>query len=114
MSLVDIGVLNRIDLSGLEYKVLFAMLQRVPEKGGIEARVSVAEIANAIGVHPQSVSRVLKDLRGRHIVRTERVGVHQINPWIAYNGDFDSWNSESDGWPEPIWMRVDTETGEVK
>lgn len=115
VSLLDVGVLNRLDLSALEYKVLFALMQFVPEKGGTEARVSIAEIAETVGVLAPSVSRIMRDLRDRRIVRTPRNGVHEVNPWITYSGDFDSWNAETENWPEPIWLRgVDSGTGEVK
>jgi DNA-binding transcriptional ArsR family regulator len=91
------------------------MLGHVPEKGGCESHCTLAEIAADVGVLAPSVSRVVKDLRGRNLVRTIRQGKHEINPWIAYNGDFDSWNSEAEDWPEPTWVRgADAETGEIK
>lgn len=115
VSLMDIGVMTRLDLTGAEYRVLFCLLRHVPEKGGVEAHASIAEIADELTMKAPSVSRVLRDLRDRHIVRTIRQGKHEINPWLAYSGDFDSWNAETDGWPEPIWIRnVTPTTGEVK
>lgn len=115
VSMVDVGVLGRLELSTLEYRVLFALLAGVPEKGGIESRVSNAELAETLGVAAPSVSRTMKALRDRRLVHTVRPGLHEVNPWIAYNGDFDAWGADTEKWPEPIWVRgADSETGEVK
>lgn len=115
MSMVDMGVISRVELTGGELRVLFAIAARIPQKGGVEARCSVAEVAAACEMKPQNVSKIMKDLRGRNIIRTVRVGVHEITPWLLYNGDFDSWNMETDEWPEPVYVRgVDGETGEVR
>jgi len=115
VSLVDIGVLTRLELSGLESRVLWMIVKHVPEKGGNEARVSLAEVAHKTGIHAANVSKITKVLRDRHLLHTERPGVHHINPWLSWSGDFDSWNAEADKWPEPIWQRgVDKDTGEIR
>lgn len=115
MSLMDIDNMVRLELSMQEHKILFGLLAFIPEKGGGEARVTTSELADRLSMKPQNVSRGLRSLRDRHVIRTPRQSVHEVTPWLAYSGDFDSWNSEVDGWPEPIWVRgVDTETGEVK
>lgn len=115
VSMVDLDVITRVELTGAEHRVLFNIAARIPQKGGVEARVSVNEIAAGCEMKPQNVSKIMKDLRARNILRTLRVGVHQITPWLLYNGDFDSWNMETDEWPEPVYVRgVDAETGEVR
>jgi DNA-binding transcriptional ArsR family regulator len=113
--LTDIDVMARLDMTGSEWRVLHGLMAFVQEKGGVEARVSVSELADRISMAAPNVSRIFSALRDRHIVRTLRPGVHEINPWLAYNGDFDSWNAETEKWAEPIWVRnVETTTGEVK
>jgi len=116
VSLVDMGVMTRLELSGLEARVLFAMLAAVPEKGGATAYITQQEIANRLGVHQPSVARTMKALHERNIVwPLPQRGRWQINSWLAYNGDFDSWNAEAEQDPEPVWVRgVDVNTGEVK
>jgi len=115
VSQVDIGVITRLELSGLEHRVLWMIAKHIPERAGTEARVSLAEIADETGISPPNVSTIVKRLRERRILHTERRGVHHINPWILYSGDYDSWNTEAEKWQEPIWHRdVDPATGEMK
>lgn len=113
--LTDIDLMAKLDLTGNEWRVLHGLMAFVQEKGGVEARVSVKELAERIDMEPANVSRIFTLLRDRRVIRTLRVGVHEINPWLAYNGDFDSWNAETDKWAEPIWVRnTNSTTGEIK
>jgi hypothetical protein len=117
VSLVDIGLMTKLELSGQEYRVLNAVIMHIPEKGGSDAFCTMQEIADMLGIAHQSVSRIMKMLRERNIVmrRTSKIGRWHVNAWLVYNGDFDSWNAEAEHDPEPIWVRgVDAETGEVK
>lgn len=115
MGLVDYDVMTRLELTGSEYRVLFAVLRAIPEKGGNVAYITQREIAAQFGIRSSNVAKTMTALRKRHILWPLRQqGRWQVNAWIAYNGDFDSWNSDADTDPEPIWMRgVDAETGEV-
>lgn len=117
VALLDLTNLNRLDLSALEYRVLFAMMEAVPEKGGRDAFITLREVAEKVGSTNPSVSRCVKDLRERNILfkRDGHVGRYSINAWLMFNGDFDSWSSEASEDAEPIWVRgADTATGEVK
>lgn len=115
VSLVDVGILTRLELSGLESRVLWMIARHIPEKGGNEARVALAEVADKTGIHPSDVSKIVRTLRARHLLRTVRRGVHEVSPWLLWSGDFDSWNAEADKWPEPTWVRgADPDTGEVR
>lgn len=113
--MVDIGLMAKLEASGLEWRVLWAMMSHVPEKGGAEAHCTMQEIADQIGVQQPSVARVIKSLKDRRIVWMVKQGKWRVNTWLMYNGDFDSWNVEAEHDPEPIWSRgVDAATGEVR
>ena len=116
VALLDLSNLNQLELSALEYRVVFAMMEAVPEKGGNKAFITLQEIAEKVGSTTPSVSRCVASLRSRNIILKveSRVGRWAINSWLMYNGDFDSWAAESLEDPEPVWTRVDTATGEVK
>lgn len=115
VNLVDIGVLNRLELSGQEYRVLFAVLLGIPEKGGNLSHITGTRIADVTGIAAPNVSVVMRSLRERHLIQPVRRGVQEVSPWLAYSGDFDSWNAEAENWPEPVWMRgVDAATGELR
>lgn len=115
VSLVDIGLMNRLELSGLETRVLFAVMSFVPEKGGADAFCTQREVAEKMGVPQQSVARAMNVLQERRLIAKIRNGRWHVNTWLMYNGDFDSWNAEAEQDPEPIWMKgVDGETGEVR
>lgn len=113
VALLDIDVMIRLELTGYEHRVLFGLAAYIPERGGIEARTTATELAAQLNTSPQYVSKILKALQDRRIVKRVRNGVYEINPWVLYNGDFSSWNAEADEWPEPIWRRdgADLTTG---
>lgn len=117
VALVDLGIMTKLEASALEYRVLFAVMQAIPEKGGIRATVTIAEIAEQISSPAPSVARTLKLLQDRHLVMREgrKVGRLIVNPYLMFNGDFDSWGDETEKFPEPVWSRgVNAATGEVK
>ena len=117
VSMVDTGLMVRLEMSGLEYRIFHAVASHIPEKGGTDAFCTMQEIADQLGVAQQSVSRAMKALRERRIIlkRSNRIGRWHVNSWLLYNGDFDSWNAEAEDDPEPIWVRgVDAQTGEVR
>lgn len=115
MSLTDNTLMARLELSGLEYRVLMAIMSHVPEKGGADAFCTVQEIADQLVIAKTSAGRAFRVLADRRIIMKIRDGRWHVNTWLMFNGDFDSWNAEVDQDPEPIWMRgVDAETGEIK
>lgn len=113
--MLDIDVMMRLDLTGSEMRVLHAIAAHIPERGGTEARTFSWELAKELGVSQQFVSRTIKPLKDRHIIRAPYRHVFEVTPWLLYNGDFASWNAEAEEWPEPIWRRdgADVETGVV-
>lgn len=115
VSMIDVGVMERLELSGGESRVFYCVLAHIPEKGGADAFVLAEEIAQRLGVSTSYVSKILRDLRDRRIVTKIRNGKYHVNTWLAYNGDFDSWNAEAENEPEPIWVRgADVKTGEIR
>lgn len=115
VGMIDLGLMSRIELSGLESRVLMAIMAAVPEKGGADAFCTMQEIADRLDVKPSSAARVFKTLQDRLVISKVRQGRWHVNTWLMYNGDFDSWNAEAEKEPEPIWVRgADSETGEVR
>lgn len=115
VSMVNVGTMKRLELSTMENRILWVLLDHVPERSGTVSFVQVSQIAKETGIHPANVSKVMKALRDRRIVKTIRQGQHHVNAWIAYSGDFTSWSLDEDIEPEPIYVRnADAETGEIK
>lgn len=113
--MIDLGLMSKMELSGLESRVLMAVMASVPEKGGADAFCTMQEIADRLEVAPSSAARVFKALQDRQILRKLRQGRWHVNSWLMYNGDFDSWNTEAEADPEPVWTRgADVKTGEVR
>ncbi len=116
VAMIDLDCVKRLELSGLEYAVLFAVMAGVPEKGGRVAFVTVGEIAEAAHSTTPSVSRALKSMAERNIIwrPDNRTGRLAVSAWLMFNGDFDSWAVEVEMDPEPVWTRgANLATGEV-
>ena len=117
VGLIDLDAMNRLELSALEYKVLFAVMSAVPKTGGSVAFITVEEVARIVGSSRPSVNRTLSLLKERRIIMRDRgsSGRLRVSPWLMFNGDFSSWNVETESEEEPVWVRgVDPVTGEVK
>lgn len=115
VGMIDLGLMTRMELSGLEHRVLMAVMASVPEKGGADAFCTMQDVADLLGIKASSAGRVFKALQERRIIWKIRQGKWHVNAWLMFNGDFDSWNAEADHDPEPIWQRgVNAETGEIK
>lgn len=115
MTMVDNDVMSRLEMTGSEYRVFWAICTHIPKAGGSTAYVQVAELADDLGIAKSFVSRIMRALRDRRIIETVKTGVHRVNPWILWNGMMDDWVDESEEYPEPIYHRngVDPVTGEV-
>lgn len=117
VALLDLNNMARLELSGLEYRILIAIAAAVPEKGGTGAFITGTEIAEKVSSTQPAVSRALKSLRERRVIFKPdgRIGRYQVNAWLMFNGDFDSWAAETENTPEPIWAKnVNLTTGEVQ
>lgn len=115
MSMVDVSVYARLELTVYEAKVFWHLMLHVPPKSGSVAYATVKQIAEETGIHRVNVSKTMKSLRDRRIIRTVRSGQHHINTHIAFSGSFDEWNATDETETEPIWTRsgVDPYTGVV-
>ena len=98
---VDLDVLMKIEMTDAEHRVFATIARYIPDRGGVEARVSVKEIAEKTGMLQPAVSRVIGNLVKRDIIFRVRQGVWEVNPHILYNGDFVEWNSVLDGYLQP-------------
>lgn len=115
MSMVDVSVMDRLELSIYESRIFWKMMTHVPTKTGTIAYCSVKQLAEETGIHRVNVSKTLKSLRDRRIIRTIRPGQHHINTHIAFSGSFDDWNATDGTEAEPVWHRhgVDPLTGVI-
>lgn len=113
--MIDYTFLAKLEMTGLETRILMGLMAHVPEKGGCLAFCTMQELADFLGVAQTSVSRAMQGLKNRNIAWSPRQGRWHVNAWLMYNGDFDSWNAEAESDPEPVWVRgANTETGEVR
>lgn len=114
MTMVDTDVMTHLEMTATESRVLWGLIAHIPKGGGHTAYVQVSELAKELGMAQPNVSKVLKALRSRNIVKSVRTGQHQVNPWIAWKGEMVDWVAESEDWDEPTYVRADMTTGEVK
>lgn len=115
MSMVDVMSMSRLQLSMVEARVFWQIMAHVPPRTGSVSYCTVTQLADELGMHVSDVSKTMKALRERYIIRTVRQGQHHVNTWLVFSGSFDEWNATDDTETEPIWHRhgVDPATGEV-
>lgn len=103
-ALVDLEMQDRLELTGQEWAVLHKIMASVNAETN-EARITVAEIAERLGIAPSNTSRIMKTLRDRRIVKTLRGGVHRVNAHLMYRGSNQDWDIATDTEKEPQWTR---------
>lgn len=103
-AMVDLEALDQLELTGFEWRVLHAVMRRVDVETNW-SHFTVVGLARALGVASPSISRVLRELRGRRIVETLEPGIHRVNPHIAFRGSNQDWDTATDSHPEPLWRR---------
>lgn len=115
MSMVNVIAMTRLRMSVAETRIFWCLVSHVPSKSGSVAYVQIGKIAEETGMHRVDVSKTMKALRDRRIVKTLSTGVHHINANIVFTGSFDDWNDADVLEEEPLWTRngVDPVTGEV-
>lgn len=115
MVMTNVLAMTRLELSVPEARVFWCLVAHVPVRSGTIAYIGIGQIATKTGMHRVDVSKTMKSLRDRRIVRTLHTGQHHINANIVYNGSFDDWNDADVVELEPVWTHhgVDPTTGEV-
>lgn len=87
----NVTALARLDLTGLEYRVLFAFFANVRIKEGNIAYVNIADIAHALGKKKQSIDRIVASLRKKGLIEREKNGVWILNSRVGFRGSFWQW-----------------------
>jgi hypothetical protein len=116
MSMVNVEAMQRLQMTQVEARIFWCLVGHVPSRSGSVAFVQIGQIADETGIHRVDVSKTMKGLRDRRIIRTLRQGQHHINANIVFTGSFDDWNDADVLELEPIWHRhgADPVTGEVR
>lgn len=96
--------LARLPLTGLEFRVLFALLAQVKQGDGHVAKVTVQEVAEALDKKHQGIQRIFDSLREKGILGRERNGIWVINPRLAYRGNYYQWARTYITGPEPAYV----------
>lgn len=103
--MVDLEVLDQLELSAAEWRVLHRVMARVhPETN--EAHITITELAHDCQMLRPNASRVMRDLRDRRVLYTEAQGVHRVNPHIMFRGSNQDWDVATETAKEPIWRRA--------
>jgi len=103
-ALMDVETFRRLDLTGQEWRVLHEIIANINADTN-EARVSRAEIAERLDIAPPNVTRIMRNLRDRRIVKTLRNGVHRVNAHLVFRGSVPDWDTVTESEREPVWHR---------
>lgn len=104
-ALMDLESLAQLQLRTSQWRVLTRLMRAVnPEDN--QARISLTEIGEDIGMARSNVSRVMRELVDRQIVFMVRLGQWRVNAHIMYRGSNADWDIATDTDPEPTWGRA--------
>ncbi len=94
--LLEIGTevlthLMRAGLSGTEWSLTFAVIQRAKSRGGMAVTISLREFRDLVGLDQEAIRKGLRTLRDRNIlVRHETPTFTKPASW-EFNEDWQSW-----------------------
>lgn len=83
--------LARLDLTGMEFRVLFAIFAQVRPGEGNVSYTYVDDIADALDRSKQSIQRVMNKLRDKGVLTRDRNGIWVINPKLGFRGNYWQW-----------------------
>lgn len=95
--------LARLDLTGLQFRVLFALFSKVRDREGNVAYTHISEIADALGKSKQSIDRIISQLRAKGIVERDRNGIWVINARLGFRGTYWQWARVYTTSPQPYY-----------
>lgn len=106
-ALVDTAMaMSRLELTQQEGRVFWLIVGAVNPNTG-DARITGRQIATAMDVSEPGVSRIIKSLAERHILEpTGERSTWVVNPWIAFYGSAEDWESATAAATEPNWSRA--------
>ena len=103
-ALADMGALARLEMTGREWDFFWTVARHLnPETN--EARITLSEIADNLGMQRQNASKMSTELRKRGILITLRRGVHRINAHLLFRGSNLDWDAVTISEREPLWRR---------
>lgn len=105
IALTNWGNLARLKLTGNEWAVLAIMAAHVPAGQENRSYVTVAEIAEIMGIVTTGVSAALRNLKRYRIVKQIRGGRWEINHHLIHSGSFADWGQALDEVIEPEYAR---------
>lgn len=103
-ALVDLEVLDHLELSAAQWRVLHRVMRAVHPDSNVSA-VQVSQIAADLGMHRSNVSRNLHELAERRVVTRLRQGQYRVNAHVMYRGSNHDWDTATEHEPEPLWRR---------
>ena len=104
--LTDHPQMHRLDLTGSQWRIFWAVVGVMHKDSGSLARVNTGEVAKTTGMSTSQASTVLTSLVSRRILDRAGLGVWNVNPWLVYAGSAADWEAATDGHPKPEWSRA--------
>lgn len=86
--------LARINLTGLEFRVLFAMGAQIENAAGTIAHCTVSSIAEALERNPRGIEKIFASLKRKGVIEHVRPGSWAVNPKLLYRGSYGKWAIE--------------------
>lgn len=87
-------------LTGAQYDVWYTMLGAMQRGGWVE--LTLADIANRLGMYESNVSTDLSKLRAHGLLWRQSDGLYRINPRVAFRGTVDEWNEALESIPAEV------------
>jgi hypothetical protein len=99
---IDPQVMSRLELTAAQSKVVMRLLLHANIELGL-CFAPTKMLAQDMGVAGSNVSRTLKQLSDRRIIRREAPGAYVVSPWVAFFGEYAEWHKTARTWLPPIW-----------
>jgi len=94
------------ELNRTETRVLSWLIERLEWDEGTVSGYTQRRIGEELGMVHQEVSKALRALEEKSLVRKRRDGrnVYYVNPFLAWRGSDEVWREAVRVWPDPVAM----------